>query len=229
MPDEHREWRERLGAYALGQLADDEAATVRAHLDGCAACREEVKSELAPVARRLALASPDELTVAGPPRDLADRVVARVGRERRARRRRRRRATLRLSAAGALAAGALAATAIALWPSGADQPGRPPVRVAPAGEQVAFRGVPRGVEMRATLTPRAWGTAVAVDVEGLPAGARCTVWLVRRDGSRVPAGSFRYVDRSDGSQVVLASSLARADAVAVGLRAGRTVYTAQLR
>ena len=81
---------------------------------------------------------------------------------------------------------------------------------------------------RATLTPRAWGTAIAIDVEGVRPGVRCDVWLTTRSGRRVPAGSFRYVDRYDGSHVVLASSLSRADAVSVGLRAGRWTYTAPL-
>ncbi len=36
-----REWREALGAYALGHLADDERAGLEAHLEGCPACRAE--------------------------------------------------------------------------------------------------------------------------------------------------------------------------------------------
>ncbi len=231
MPDEHRAWRERLGAYVLGHLAPDEAAAVRAHLEGCAACRSEER-ELAPVAQRLALGSPQEESArAAPPRDLGERVVARVARERRSRRRAQRLGALRLAGAGALAGGSLAAAAFTLWPSGDEgpAPARPPARVAPAGEVVAFRGLPPGVKMQATVTPRAWGTSIAVNVEGAPAGIRCTVWLRREDGTRIPAGSFRYVDRKGGSRVLLASSLPRSEAVAVGLKAGRWTYAAPLR
>ena len=37
--DDHRRLRELLGSYALGHLDGDEEASVRAHLDGCPACR----------------------------------------------------------------------------------------------------------------------------------------------------------------------------------------------
>ena len=48
-----REWRERLGAYVLDQLSEDERAATAAHIDGCAACRAEAES-LAPIAELLA-------------------------------------------------------------------------------------------------------------------------------------------------------------------------------
>ncbi len=35
--DRCREWRESLGAYALGQLPDEERASLEAHLEGCPA------------------------------------------------------------------------------------------------------------------------------------------------------------------------------------------------
>lgn len=38
---EHDERRHQLGAFTLGHLDEDEADVVRAHLDGCAACRAE--------------------------------------------------------------------------------------------------------------------------------------------------------------------------------------------
>ena len=42
MTDGHRELREQLGSYALGHLPDGEALALRAHLDGCAACRADL-------------------------------------------------------------------------------------------------------------------------------------------------------------------------------------------
>ena len=222
--EDHRAWREQLGSYSLGHLEDDEAASVRAHLQGCPACRREL-DELVPVARRLSQASPEAIVAApAPPAELGDRVVARVRGERRRAAQPAPGARLRLGGAAAFAGAALAAVIIALWPG--DERGVP--RVTPAGEVVAFRDLPAKVHARATLTPRAWGTAIAVDVEGVRPGVRCEVWLATRSGRRVPAGSFRYVDRYDGSHVVLASSLSRADAVSVGLRAGRWTYTAPL-
>jgi hypothetical protein len=226
--DDHRARREQLGAYVLGHLGDDEAASLRAHLDGCPACRREL-DELTPVARRLALGSPDAVVPPpAPPPDLGDRVVARVLGERRERRRRRRGTKLRLAGAGALAGAALSAAALALWPGGDGSTARGPIRAMPAGEAVAFRGMPARTKASATLSPRAWGTEIAINVEGMRPGVRCEVWLVTRSGRRVPAGSFRYVDRYDGSRVVLATSLSRADAVGVRLRAGRWTYNAPL-
>ncbi|WP_243731132.1 anti-sigma factor family protein [Modestobacter roseus] len=46
--------------YALGAGTADERAVVRAHLEGCAACRAEL-AELTPVAARLADVDPDRL------------------------------------------------------------------------------------------------------------------------------------------------------------------------
>jgi anti-sigma factor RsiW len=218
----HREWRERLGAYTLAQLPEEEAAAVRAHLDGCPDCRAEAIS-LAPVARRLSLASPELVASAPePPRDLGDRVVARVARERRRERRRRRRTAVAVAVAAALGAGGVAVAAVVI------DAGEPARTAAGPSETVAFRDLPPGVRMRATVAPRAWGTSVAVAVDGEPAGVQCTVWLRRADGTRVPAGSFRYVDRSAGTRVELASSLPRSDAVAIDLRAGSYTYVAPL-
>jgi anti-sigma factor RsiW len=218
----HREWRERLGAYALGHLTEDEAAAVRAHLDGCPQCRGEAVS-LAPVAQRLSLGSPELVAAAAePPRDLGDRVMARVARARRSDRRRRRRTAVAVAVAAALGVGGATAAAVVLSAGESGQPAAGP------SETVAFRDLPPGVKMRATVAPRAWGTSVAVAVDGEPAGIQCTVWLRRADGTRVPAGSFRYVDSSDGTSVDLASSLPRSDAVAIDLRAGSYTYVAPL-
>jgi anti-sigma factor RsiW len=218
----HREWRERLGAYTLGHLSEEDEAAVRAHLDGCAECRAEAVS-LAPVARRLSLGSPELVaSTPEPPRDLGERVFARVARARRSERRRRRRTAIAVAVAGTLGVGGAAAAAVVLNAGEGSRPATGP------SETVAFRDLPAGVRMRATVAPRAWGTSVAVAVDGEPAGVPCTVWLRRADGSRVPAGSFRYVERSEGTHVELASSLPRSDAVAVDLRAGSYTYVAPL-
>ena len=58
--DAHRDLRESLGAFVLGQLDQTETARVRAHLDGCEACRAEYDS-LAPLAAALRDVDPDFL------------------------------------------------------------------------------------------------------------------------------------------------------------------------
>jgi anti-sigma factor RsiW len=95
--------RERLHAYALGALDEDERRRVEAHLDRCDECRQ-LAAELEEAANALpvALAQASPLR---PPMSLRDRLVAEVGRRPRAPRRR----WWRPRAALALAAVALAA------------------------------------------------------------------------------------------------------------------------
>ena len=69
-PESHRTVRESLGAFALGHLDADEAAGVRAHVDGCADCRAEV-AELAAAAHSLGA-----LSEATPPPSLRASVLS---------------------------------------------------------------------------------------------------------------------------------------------------------
>ena len=81
-PDDHV--RASLGAYVLGHLEPAEATAVRAHLDGCSACRAEAAA-LAPVADMLPLADPERVGAPaepGPPPALLDEVLGRIERER---------------------------------------------------------------------------------------------------------------------------------------------------
>src|SRR5262245_11152948 len=87
--DACREWRGALAAAALGREDAGEQIALRAHIDGCAACRAEL-DELLAVARALPAADPDRLTdPSQPSSDLAVLVVDRVAAERAAHRRRR--------------------------------------------------------------------------------------------------------------------------------------------
>jgi anti-sigma factor RsiW len=215
--DDCRVWRERIGALVLGQLDPDHRASTEAHLDGCPDCRAEAEA-LAPVAALLSRADPERLTPApAPPPYLGDRIARRIAAERRARRRRRVRLGLGLGGACAAAA---AATLIALVISESPSPAPP--------ETVAFRALPGDASARATLEPRPWGSAVEVRVRGFRPGTLCEVWLRRRDGTRVPAGSFRYVYDGESDEAELSSALTPADATAVGLRAGPKTFVAPL-
>ena len=213
-----RRWRDSLGAHVLGQLGPDERAAFEAHLEGCPDCREELAT-LAPLARLLPLADPDRLCPApAPPPRLADQVASAVAHERRVRRRRR---GFRggLALAGGLAAAAAVAIAIVVsGPGGDDGTGQ--------AERVSFGSLPPGAAIRAELHPRAYGTEMRVSVEGLPSGILCRAFLRRPDGTRVPAGSFRY--RSGGGPAVLTSALDLSSASAVVLVAGHWTYSAPL-
>jgi len=206
-----REWRERLGAYVLGQLPEHEHAATAAHIEGCAACRAEAGS-LAPIAELLPKADPEQLAPApAPPSGLGERIAGRIARERRRlRRRRRRRLTLGLSGAAAATAAVLLALVLV---SGGDET---------AAQRVEFEPLPAGVSIAATLQPRAFGTEIRVDVRGMPSGTLCRVSLRNADGTAMPAGTFRY--RYGGSdQAVLTSALDLSSARAIAVSAaGRT-------
>ncbi len=215
--DRCREWRELLGAYVLRQLSGDDRAAVRAHLDGCADCRAEAES-LTPMPALLDRADPATLgRDPSPPPHLADLVARRIGAERRTVRRRR---TIRVGFAlsGAAAVAAVTVALVLASGGGPSSPGQP-------ARAVAFRSLPPGVHLTATLAPRPWGTEVRMRVHGIRPGTLCTVWLRRGDGTRVPAGSFRYrYDDSDAA--VLSAALPQSDAAAVGVRAGDRTFVA---
>jgi hypothetical protein len=217
--DDCRIWRERLGALVLNQLGPEERAATEAHLEGCADCRAEADA-LAPMAGVLGRADPERLgPTPTPPPYLADRIARRIAAERRATRRRRVRIGLGL---GAAAAAATAAILLATVFSESSSEG-------PAGQTVAFPDLPKGVSVNASLEPRPWGSDVSVHVYGVRPGTLCTVWLRRDDGTRVPAGSFRYVYAGDSAPPELSSGLDPPEVTAIGIEAGSKTFVAPIR
>jgi anti-sigma factor RsiW len=216
--DTCRGWRENLGALLLDQLDDDERAATEAHLAGCATCRAELDL-LAPVARALPLADPEQLGPApAPPRSLAKRVARGIAAEKRARRVRR----FRLGGVAVAAAAAAAVAAVVLLGGGATSAPQPGVQP----QRVAFASTPRGVEIGATLSPRPWGSEISLQVRGITPGTRCHVWLRGADGKRVDAGSFRYRYEGGSDAAALSSSLRPARARSIAVRAGSRTFVA---
>ncbi|HET8864018.1 MAG TPA: zf-HC2 domain-containing protein [Solirubrobacterales bacterium] len=209
-----REWRESLGAHALGRLPGQERAALEAHLEGCRACRTELDS-LAGVARLLPLADPEHFdTAPAPPPALADRVAATIRAERRSQRRRRLRLGLALS--GATAAVAAAVLAIFVLPGGGSSTPE---------QHVAFRSLPPGLQIDATLEPHAYGTEIHMYVKGAPSGTLCRVFVRGPNGVRQSAGSFRYRWGED-SDAVLSAALDLSRTRAIGVRVGKRTYVA---
>lgn len=209
-----REWRESLGAYALGQLDEAERLALEAHLDGCRDCRAEY-ADLESVARSMALADPAHFAAPEqPPPALGDRIVATIEQERRSARRSRR---LRFGFAFGGAATALAAVVLALvLLVGSGEPD--------ASQRVAFANLPPGLEISATLHPRAYGTEVEMYVEGAPSGALCQVELRGSGGVRASAGTFRY--RYGEHSAVLSSALDIARTRSIVVRVGNRAFSA---
>jgi anti-sigma factor RsiW len=209
-----REWRESLGAFALGQLPVEERAALEAHLDGCPECRAELES-LAGVAQLLPLANPEHFgTAPAPPPALADRIAARIRGERRAQRRRRWRMGLALG--GATAAAAAAMLAIFVLPGGSSSTPE---------QHVAFQSLPPGLQIDATLEPHAFGTEIHMYVKGAPSGTLCRVFVSGPHGVRQSAGSFRYRWGND-SDAVLSAALDLSRTKAIGVQVGKRTFVA---
>jgi anti-sigma factor RsiW len=217
---------EELGAHALGLLDAAQSRAVEEHLAGCPACRREWE-ELRGMVDLLDDVPPEAFLDGPPEADLMlQRTVRQVRAEAAAHRRRR-----RLLLAGA------AAAAIAVFLGGGVLIGRetappPPAAVAaPGAVQLTGGGAP-GVSMTATLTPAAGWVRLTTSVKGIPAGERCYIVVVARDGSRQIAGSWLVSQGGwrdgitlDGSALVPLDQVAE---VVIENEAGREFATAQV-
>jgi len=214
--NECREWRELLGAYALGHLEGDERAGLEAHLEGCAGCREELAA-LAPVAKMLPHADPARFELAPqPPPELGRRIAATIeGEKQRTEQRKRQRVFGGLAFGGATAA-AVAAVLLLFVFGGNSQDARQPVK---------FTDLPEGISISATLEPHAYGTEIHMYVHGVPSGTLCRVWLKGRNGASYPAGTFRY-RWGDDSDAVLSSALDISRTRAVVVDTGKRTFVA---
>jgi anti-sigma factor RsiW len=227
---------EELGAHVLGLLDAAQSRAVEEHLAGCPACRREWEELRGMV--DLLDDVPPEAFLDGPPD--ADLVLQRTVRQVRAEvatQRRTRRFLLTGVAAAALAVvlggGVLIGRETAPPPTVVAAPNptpNPAPTVAPNAVQLAGGGAP-GVSMTATLTPAAGWVRLSTSVKGIPAGERCYVVVVARDGTREIAGSWLVSPSGwrdgvtlDGSALVPLDQVAE---VVIENEAGREFATAR--
>jgi len=211
-----REWRELLGAFALGHLEGDERAGLEAHLDGCAECRAELAA-LQPVARMLPHADPERFELAPqPPAELGPRIAATIEGEKERLRKRRQRRRLGGFALGGAAA-ALATAVLLLFVLGGEE--------ASPERHVKFVSQSGEVTIDATLEPHAYGTEIRMYVHGVESGTLCRVALRGARGVTYPAGTFRY-RWGDDSDAVLSSALDLSRTRAVVVHAGKQTFVA---
>lgn len=233
---EHRLQREALGSYALGHLPEADAGALRAHLDGCAACRAEL-AEIAPIVDDLAHVDVTRLSApATPPPDLGARIVAAVAQERamvqaRAAREQRQagRATVRSRLLAVAAAVAVLGAGFGAGLAARPEPGRPAVAL--PLETVDVRSA-EGVTVTsgtADVIAHTWGVEAKIVATGLQAGRTYQAAFRSQDGRLLPAGEFL----GTGAKVVkcnLQAALLRGDATGFVVmdETGATVITATL-
>jgi hypothetical protein len=204
--------RQSLGVYVVGALDPAERMLVDLHLAGCRDCREELAGLAglpallgrvpARDAERVILESAELRDLEEPPAELLARLLKEVA---------ARRATGRWR--GILAAAAAVVFAIASGVAGAHflipgSHGQP----RPAAAEVRSASNPV-THVAATISyrPVSWGTAIDVKVSGIPVGTSCTLWAVKADGTKFPAGGWSVPDGSELADYPASSSLQEED------------------
>jgi len=178
MIDPCRDWRGAIGAAALGRIDPSEEIGLRAHLEGCAECRADLR-ELTAVAGALSTVAVESVVnaPAEPPAALASRVLERVAQERDELHTRR---TRRIAAGtAAFASAAAAVIALVLIFGGGSH----------SGTRVVMLGA-HGAKAGAVLHSQPIGTEIDVKVSGLRPHHYYWLWLTGADDHRLGAGTF---------------------------------------
>jgi hypothetical protein len=177
------DWRGDIGAYVVGALGPVEAARVKRHVRGCAACRADYR-DLLPVRDWLGRMNPADGMPAYPPPGRPPLAPVRSLRHRSRRH--------WLTAAGAV----IAAAAIAVTTAVSAHPARPGYR--------AFDPA-TGVHGQASLRATPAGTEIELTVTGLPAGQPCILVTVSGAGAAV-AGTWT-ADNAGTAEITGASAI----------------------
>ena len=183
-----------MAGYLLEMFSPQERRRADEHLAGCAACRAEIESlgEWSQALREL----PDAMLLDGPPEDadlLLQRTLRQVRQESSAGRQRRLATVTSIAAAAvalALAGGVVLGRGTA--PSGpVAQPTASAPASMPAGTRVATTtDSATGARITVSVVPAAGWVRLNATVGGIPAGQRCRLEVVGKDGTTVLAGSW---------------------------------------
>jgi len=185
-----------ISGYLLQVLSPAEAHQVEEHLADCAQCRDEVESLREWTAALEAV--PEAMLLDGPPED-ADLLLQRTLRQVRnetAGRRNRRLALVTAAAAvvlaGALAGGVAVGRGTAQTPTLAQPtaPGSAAPSNPPGTKLAAATDATTGAKISVAVLPAAGWVKVNATVVGVPAGERCRLEVVGKDGTPILAGSW---------------------------------------
>ncbi|MFJ2932975.1 zf-HC2 domain-containing protein [Streptomyces sp. NPDC087219] len=207
MNRQQHEEEELLGPYVLGVLDEADTRRLEAHVNDCAACRQEV-SALREMEAALGEVPP-EAFLDGPPQggDLLLQRTLRQMRGESATARTRRGGLIGLAAAAALAGVFWAGTAtsgagdpVALPPTPPPTSTTAPATPPPGTRVASATDATSGARMTVRVTPAAAWVRVHAAVTGLPPGERCKLVVVGRDGTRTTAGSWVVGEAPGGGE-----------------------------
>jgi Putative zinc-finger len=183
--------RQLLGVYVVGAIDPAERSLVDEHLPECPACRDELAglAGLPAMLGRIPVQDAERIVAGGVPLpdaeelppDMLNSLLKKVWLRRRAR---TWRVAAAVAAAAVIAAGSAAAAVELAAPSYQVATGTSPSTHAAA--VVDYSSVP-------------WGSAMRVQVTGIPAGTTCEFWVLSKSGRKL-AGSWTVSESSYGSK-----------------------------
>ncbi|TNC27678.1 anti-sigma factor [Amycolatopsis alkalitolerans] len=196
---------QQLGAYVLGAVDRRERRAMEQHLASCRRCQAEL-AELR-MARAALDVLPPEAMLEGPPDGgdlLLQRTLRRIRREkgRESGRRRAMAATTAVVVAVAFTGSGIALGRMSATPGVTQTAG---TRTASATDAAT------GARMTVSVRPAAGWVRVSATVAGIPAGQKCRLFVVSRDGTRQEAGSWLVPGTGHGTELDGAALVASAD------------------
>jgi hypothetical protein len=186
-----------IAGYLLDMLAAEDRRAVKEHLANCAECRAEVDGMRGWTAKLAAV--PEPMRLDGPPDDadlLLGRTLRQIRDEGTGRRRRRVAAVTGLTVAAAAVAvlGGVLVGRVTAPPAGPPlaQPGTsaPALTMVPGTRRASATDAMTGARISVSLVPAVGWVRLTATVGGIPAGERCRLEVVGRDGTAILAGSW---------------------------------------